>query len=101
MVQVRFKLPCELGSHQAYSREGSLVIDWYEFGDSAPYESGNYLIFDGSGIVALVQELKLTSCLTANQLAEHVSRRFASYFEVRSFANARGIPYEHEVDFFP
>jgi hypothetical protein len=45
----RFRMPLP-GSHSAYARaDGQLVVEWYDFGDDAPYESANLLVFDGQG----------------------------------------------------
>jgi hypothetical protein len=42
----RYAMPARPGSHEAYARSGDVVVDWYDFGDHAPYESANLLIFD-------------------------------------------------------
>lgn len=42
-----FLMPTKPGSHCAYARGPELVVEWYDFGPHAPYESANLPVFDG------------------------------------------------------
>jgi hypothetical protein len=90
-----------VGWHRTYVDGEELVVDWYDFGDDVPYESGNKLLFDGNGCRQLRLALGLRQGKETEKLAQRVATRFDSYFEVRQFVDQRGIPYRHEVDFFP
>lgn len=47
-IGMRYPMPTKPGSHVAYAQASDLVVEWYDFGDHAPYESANLLIFDRS-----------------------------------------------------
>lgn len=94
------RLPAKRGSHVAYKRSHDLVIEWYDFGDHAPYESANLLIFDQPGQQALGNALQIDIGST-DALAQAIARRFASYFEVERFAEKHAIPFTRETDFQP
>lgn len=89
------------GSHQAYVDGDDLVIDWYDFGDDVPYESGNKLLFDIAGCEAICSGLDLDPPLRGEELAEHLANRFDSYLEIRTFVDSLGIPYRRETNFWP
>ncbi|HEY3951659.1 hypothetical protein [Phenylobacterium sp.] len=85
----------------AYARGPDLVVEWYDFGEAAPYESANLLIFGAEAQAALARRLALEPLPSTDALAQAVAGRFGSYFAVRAFADAEGIAYRHAVDFSP
>jgi predicted DNA-binding WGR domain protein len=98
----RFRMPLRPGSHSAYVRaDGRLVVEWYDFGDDAPYESANLLVFDDQGQAQLAAALDLPAETRAQGLAEAVAARFQSYFEVKAFATDQQLRFASEVDFQP
>ena len=98
----RIKLKATPGSHTVTAREdGSVVVDWYDFGDHAPYESANMLIFEADGVAALAKALGMPAEASAGAIVTGLAERFDSYFTIRAFADARAAPYRHEVDFQP
>lgn len=101
MTGQRYEMPAKPGSHQVYIRDGDLVVDWYDFGDHAPYESGNFLIFEPVARAALAAAMELPADTVPEAHAAFVAGRFDSYFEVRAFADERKLAYRHEVDFWP
>jgi hypothetical protein len=90
-----------MGWHRTYVAGEDLVVDWYDFGDDVPYESGNKLLFDVNSCRQLKLALGLPQGNQVEQLAQRVASSFDSYFDIREFADHRRIPYRHEVDFFP
>ncbi len=100
MIGQRFRMALKgVGSHQAYVDGEELVVDWYDFGDDVPYESGNKLFFGANSCRQLKLALGLRQGKGTEELAQRVASEFDSYFDVRKFADRRGIPYRHEVDF--
>ena len=95
----RYPMPTKSGSHVAYAQESDLVVEWYDFGPDAPYESANLLIFDRPAQQRLALAIGLAQCPAPHDLAYEVSHAFKSYFAVKSFATKRGIPFETAVDF--
>lgn len=100
-VGTRYELASKFsGSHVVYAEQSRLVVEWYDHGDHAPYESANLLIFEREAQLALLAALDLAP-MSPNDLAVEITRRFESYFEVRTFADERGVTYERKVDFQP
>ena len=100
MQSVRFS--ARPGSHTAYMREpGELVVEWYDFGDHAPYESANLIIFDPSAQTELRRALGLSPHGNSDDLLAQLPSRFASYFEVKKFAAGHAIAFRAETDFQP
>lgn len=97
----RFRMSSKPGSHVAYAQASDLVVEWYDFGDHAPYESANLLTFDRLAQQQLAGAIGLLECPSPDVLASEVARKFSSYFEVKAFAAERGIPFTSEVDFWP
>jgi hypothetical protein len=97
----RYPMPTKSGSHVAYARKSDLVVEWYDFGEDAPYESANLLIFDRPVQQQLALAIGVAECPSRHDLAYEVARKFKSYFAVKSFATKRGIAFEAEVDFQP
>jgi len=97
----RYPMPTKPGSHVAYARESDLVVEWYDFGKNAPYESANLLIFDRPAQQQLALAIGVESSLSPHDLAYEVSHAFRSYFAVKDFATKRRIPVETQVDFQP
>jgi hypothetical protein len=89
------------GTHGVYLRRDELSVEWYDFGDAVPYESLNYLYFDPSASDALADAIGLAPGGDRELLARAISERFRSYFEVRAFADAHGLAYRQDVDFWP
>lgn len=96
-----FRMPTRPGSHTVYLEGEDLVVDWYDYGEHAPYESVNKLIFDQQQQAPLLDALGLPEDLAPVELARSLAERFSSYFAVRAFANAQGLTYRHKVDFHP
>ncbi|MBV8684382.1 MAG: hypothetical protein JO111_16015 [Caulobacteraceae bacterium] len=90
------------GSHSAYFEDGTLVVEWYDHGPHAPYESANMLKFDREQQAALADALGF-ACdeRTGAGLLRAIQRRFASYFEVSEFVERAGLTYAKAVDFLP
>ena len=97
----RFPMPTEPGSHVAYARGSDLVVEWYDFGEHAPYESANLLIFNRPAQQQLARAIGLAECPSPHDLAYEVAHVFKSYFAVKTFATKRGIAFGTEVDFQP
>lgn len=97
----RYRMPGRPGSHVAYVRGEDLVVEWYDFGDQAPYESANLLVLDP----ACQRELAVAMGLVAGQapqaLAAVVAHAFHDWFEFRRFAQAQGLAVQAETDFMP
>ena len=89
------------GQSIAIDDQGSLVVEWYDFGDDAPYESANMLIFDQVAQCTLAIALGHTGTLDARSLATLLSNRFATYFEIKEFVTSHNLPCERGVDFMP
>jgi hypothetical protein len=87
--------------HSAYMRGGELVVEWYDFGEDAPYESANLIIFDTAGRAALARSLGLAEGADDAALLDCIQARFPSWFEVKSFALREGVAFRSEVDFMP
>jgi len=94
-------MPCRPGSHVAYERGQEVVVEWYDFGADAPYESANLLIFDRAAQGAFAIALGMDPSAVPDRLAAQIAARFASYFAVKAFAEAQAIPFTPEVDFQP
>jgi hypothetical protein len=94
-------MPARPGAHSVYARGSDLVVEWYDFGDHAPYESANMVIFDRPAQARLAQALEITPLPSPDDLSETISHRFDSYFDVKQFAEETGIPFAAEVDFQP
>ncbi len=87
--------------HSAYIRDGVLTVEWYDFGDDAPYESANMIVFDAGSRAALARSLGLAEDAADPALLECIRQRFPSWFEVKSFALREGVAFTSEVDFMP
>jgi len=94
-------MPAKPGSHVAYCQGSDLVVEWYDFGAHAPYESANLLIFDRPAQRLLAEAIEVDVKLSPHMLSNKVAARFNSYFDVKAFATERGIPFETKVDFWP
>ena len=89
------------GSHVVYAQGEELVVEWYDHGAHAPYESANLLIFDRAAANTLAHAIDVDPACSLGSIAAAVTNRFESYFEVKAFAIERGIPFEKKVDFQP
>jgi len=101
MLGARSPMPARPGSHVAYARGSDLVVEWYDFGDHAPYESTNLIIFDRETQVKLAELMGLDPALTPHGLSSRVAAKFRSYFDVKQFAEEHGLPFATETDFQP
>ena len=97
----RHQMSARPGSHSTYARGSEVVVEWYDFGDHVPYESANLLAFDRPAQHAIIAELKFPAGLAPDTLAGRLALFFDSYFDVKRFAEARGIPFATEIDFQP
>lgn len=100
-VGERSRMRARPGSHTAYARGSDLMVEWYDFGEQAPYESANLLIFGRAAQLRLAAAIDAEVTLSPHILSNWVATRFASYFEVKAFALAQAIPFETEVNFDP
>jgi hypothetical protein len=100
MDEMHHRLAGELPGHMAYAKGGQLVVEWYDFGEGAPYESANMLILDLAAQRSLAAAMDEGSP-SVEGLAEAVARRFASWFEFRDLVAAQGIVAWRETDFMP
>jgi|GEM_PF-5622027 len=96
-----FPMPAKPGSHSAYARGPELVVEWYDFGPHAPYESANLLIFDRASQQRLAEAIGVDPALTPHDLAYQVALKFDSYFDVKDVAADRAIPFTTDTDFQP
>jgi hypothetical protein len=97
----RYPMPMKPGSHVAYARGPELIVEWYDFGPHAPYESANLLIFDHAAQQRLAEAIGVDPALTPHALAYQVALKFDSYFDVKRLAEERAIPFTTETDFQP
>ncbi len=98
----RITLGAKPGWHGVYEREdGTVVVEWYDFGDDAPYESATTLIFDAESQVQLKSVFGLAAVASREAIVRKIAEQFDSYFEIRKFADATAIPYERKVNFWP
>ncbi|MDZ4372191.1 MAG: hypothetical protein U1C74_12305 [Phenylobacterium sp.] len=89
------------GSHVAYARSSDLVVEWYDFGGDADYESANLLIFDRPAQKQLLAATGELDDLSPTEAAGHITSHFQSYFAVKDFAVAHNVPFATETDFQP
>lgn len=95
------RMTAKPGSHVAYARGSELVVEWYDFGDHAPYESANLVVFDRPTQIAFARLIGVDDSPAPHHLASMVAARFDSYFAVKAFAEANGLAFTTEVDFQP
>lgn len=88
------------GSHVTYSRGEDLVVEWYDFGPHAPYESANLLVFDRPAQLRLATAAGADVC-APHELARQLALKFDSYFDVKRLAEEHAIPFAIETDFQP
>jgi hypothetical protein len=86
--------------HRAYrADDGTLVVEWEEYRDSAPYDHCDSLIFNNE------QEFLLRAALGDHEASKSttaiLAERFQSYWAVRAFADSNAVIYEYRVDFWP
>lgn len=97
----RYNMSATRGSHVTYVRAADLVVEWYDFGEHAPYESANLLIFGPAAQQAFALALGLQGVTGKEDLAETIADRFSGYFDVERFAELHAIAFERETDFEP
>lgn len=97
----RSPMPARPGTHSAYARGSDLIVEWYDHGPNAPYESANLLIFDRATQRRLAETIGVDPALSPHRLSNKVAARFDSYFDVRRFAETQGLAFTTEVDFEP
>lgn len=97
----RHQMRAKPGSHVAYARGSDLVVEWYDFGEDAPYESANLLVFDRPAQKVLLAALRMEEDRSPDALASDVANAFSSYFHVCEFAEAHGVAFSTETDFNP
>ena len=98
-VSLRQKGP---GAHFIHDREdGSLVVEWYDFGENVPYESANMLILTAAEQALVGEALGLSPTTNALELASALADQYSSYWDIRRFFDDRRLSYTHKVDFQP
>ena len=84
------------GSHSVFFAEGLLVVEWYDHGDQAPYESVNQLLLDAEAQRRLLGE---TASAMSSDALTALASRFDSWWKVKRECDAAGIGYEKVTDF--
>jgi len=87
------------GGHFVYVRDGDLVVEWYDHGEAAAYESANLIVLgpeDQQRLAASLGALNMTQAL-----ADAVVARFGSYWDVKDFLEQNRIGFRGETDFMP
>ena len=69
----QFHMAAWPGSHVVYAFGTDLVVDWYDFGEHAPYESVNLLIFDQTVQPLLAEAIDADPSLATPMLAKSVT----------------------------
>ena len=89
--------------HSAYfGQDGSLTIEWYDFGEDAPYESANMLSFNleqQRGLAEAIGHAPGSGDRAAFLVA--IQARFSTYWQVRELAETCEIGFRKSVDFQP
>jgi hypothetical protein len=86
------------GTHWAWLDDhGRLVVEWYDHGPDAPYESANRLRFDPDAAAALLG----IEPATHDEALAALQRTYASWWEVKQAAVEGAIAFTSEVDFLP
>ena len=94
------KTPNQRG--QIFSVEdGIVVVEWYSFGDDVAYEFAKQVRFDPAGQAQFAVALGFAEAVEPSTLASILKDRFGSYWAVREFADANGIPYAVKTDMQP
>jgi hypothetical protein len=88
------------GSHFAYyTDDGQLVIEWYNFGEDAPYESADMISFGEDSQSKIADRL---GCAKGHiQLLKSLAASFTTYWAIKKWVRAERIAYVHSVDFMP
>jgi hypothetical protein len=88
------------GAHSAYfESDGTLIIEWYNFGEFAPYESADMLSFSEAAQEELAIRL---GCETEQvEILRWLAERFTTYWAVKEWATTEGLVFSHSVDFMP
>ena len=84
------------GSHAVFFAGETLVVEWYDHGEHAPYESVNQLLFDAVGQRQLLGD---AADRPASEALQALAHRFHSWFEVQKHCDAAGIAFAKLTDF--
>lgn len=84
------------GFHALFFAGDRLVAEWYDFGESAPYESVNQLVFAPEALPRLLAE---AAGLAGPDALNALATRFDSWWTLKRECDAAGIPYEKITDF--
>jgi hypothetical protein len=84
------------GSHAVFFAGETLVVEYYDHGENAPYESVNQLLFDAAGQRRLLRD---AAGSPASEALDALARRFDSYWRVQRECDASGILYARLTDF--
>ena len=88
----------DTGTHWAWLDEhGWLVVEWYDHGPNALYESANQLRFAPEAAAALLG----VEAPAGEAMLVLLQQRFDSWWDVRGAALEREIAFTSEVDFLP
>lgn len=80
---------------------GMVVVEWYSFGEDVAYEFAVQVRLDQTGQTQIATALDLPDTPAPETLMHILKERFGSYFAVRKFADANGVPYELRRDMQP
>ena len=84
------------GFHSVFFSGDRLVAEWYDFGENAPYESVNQLVFEAEAQHRLFGDP--TPAAPSDRL-HALAHRFDSWFSLKRECDATGIAYEKVIDF--
>ena len=86
------------GTHWAWLDEhGWLIVEWYDHGPNALYESANRLRFAPLAAAALLE----LNAPTGQEMLNLLQQRFGTFWDVRRAALGREIAFTTEADFLP
>ncbi len=88
----------DAGTHWAWlDEQGWLVVEWYDHGPNALYESANQLRFAPEAAAALLE----LNAPAGEEMLLLLQQRFGTFWDVRRTALEREIAFTSEVDFLP
>ena len=77
------------------------MVEWYSFGEDVAYEFAVQVRLNQTGQTQIAAALDLPKTPAPETLVRILQERFGSYFAVRKFADAKGVPYELRRDMQP
>ena len=92
-----------VGSNYAYIKnDGSMIVEFYHFGEDVAYEYADELTFSVKAQIALATALGSSETAPKSQaLLDIIAQRFTSCGEVERFAQDHNVPFNKFVDMRP